>query len=527
MELDRAALLATFRQEADELLSEIERLALDLDDAPGEVGIVEELFRLAHTLKGGASCVGFERVMALAHELEALFDAVTTGKRNSDRELAALTLAAVDLLRRGMQVAEACAAEPISGELELVGALRAWLERQRPGLPKVVAASSPGSVPEARHSLRVDVERLDALLNLVGEVAIAQGRLRASRAARGDLDDDPAWQAFDTLFQGLEQNVMRLRLVPLAPTFERFRRAVRDLSERAGKLAELVTEGGDVEVDVTLAEALRDPLMHMIRNAVDHGLESPERRKACGKDVVGRIVLRARHDGNYVVVEIADDGAGLDTERLRERAATLGFATAGGDDGALSELCFAPGLSTAAEVTELSGRGIGMDVVRRDIEAMRGSVTLVNAPGRGVTVSLRVPLTVAVIQGFGVTVDTETYILPVDAIAEVMDLDRERAIVSEGGGLLELRGEALPFLDLAQRFAVRRSASARQAIVVLEHGTERAGLGVDALIGEVQTVIKPLGPLFSAVEHVAGSAVMADGRVALVLDVGSLLRSAA
>jgi len=526
MEIDRAALQATFRQESEELIAELERLALDLEERPEDLALVEEMFRLAHTLKGGASCVGFERVMELSHELEALFEAVTKQRRAPDRELVVLTLTAVDVLGAAVRVPDERRLDALAGTAELFRGVRRWLDggaappevRAQWSGPKTGSADLP-------RTLRVDVARLDALLNLVGEVAIAEGRLRSGES--GATADSSGWQSFDTLFHTLQESVMRLRLVPLGPTLERFRRPVRDLAERAGKLVELVTEGEDVEVDVTLAEALRDPLMHMIRNAIDHGIETPERRRALGKDPSGKVTLRARHDGTYVVLEIADDGAGIDAERVRGRAAELGLAAPEGDGATVDELCFAPGLSTAAQVTELSGRGIGMDVVRRDIEAMRGSVTLENAPGRGLTVSVRVPLTVTVIQGFGVRVGGETYILPVDSIREVMDLDPERAMRSEAGGVLELRGKPLPFVDLAQHFHAKRAANGRQAIVVLEHGAQRAGLEVDALVGEVQTVIKPLGPLFASVKNVAGSAVMADGRVALVLDVGSIMRSVA
>ncbi|HWP09591.1 MAG TPA: chemotaxis protein CheW [Polyangiaceae bacterium] len=521
IDIDPALLIATFQQEAEELLGELERLALDLDERPTELVLVEEMFRLSHTLKGSASCVGAEHVLALAHELETMFETITTHKRRADRKLSSLTLRAVDVLRGLVRRPDQwTGALPEDGEV-LVTLARAWLEQA--GGAADGAAAWTNAKPEAAagpRTLRVDVARLDALLNLAGEVAIAQGRMRTQATA----DDGSAWQTFEALSHALQESIMRLRLVPLGATLERFRRPVRDLSVRAGKQAELVVEGAEVEVDVTLADALRDPLLHMVRNAIDHGIEPPETRRALGKDPVGRITLRARHDGNYVVIEVSDDGAGIDTERLLDKAAALGIAR---PEAAVSELCFAPGLSTAEAVTELSGRGIGMDVVRRDIEAMRGSVSLENAPGRGLTVSLRVPLTVTVIQGFGVRVGGETYILPVDSIREVMDLDRERAIRSEQGGVLELRGKPLPFVDLAQHFKAERDANSRQSIVVLEHGTQRAGLEVDALVGEVQTVIKPLGPLFSSIKNVAGSAVMADGRVALVLDVGSLLRSVA
>jgi two-component system chemotaxis sensor kinase CheA len=528
MELDRAELFRTFQLETEELLSELERLALDLDERPDEVVLVEEMFRCAHTLKGSASCVGFERMMQHAHELESVLESVTTHKRSPSRELSALTLEAVDVLRRGARATLEEASLPIAGEERFLALVRAFQtdERTAAGGEREERKDGKGSAGAPR-TLRVDVERLDALLNLVGEVAIAEGRIR-SAAESGRRDDAvAAWQSFQGLFHTLQEGVMRLRLVPLGPTLERFRRAVRDLSIGAGKQAELVTEGGDVEVDVTLADALRDPLMHMVRNAIDHGIETPARRRQLGKDPVGRITLRARHDGNYVVVEIADDGAGMDTARLLSRARELGITAPEDDAAAVNELAFAAGLSTAESVTNLSGRGIGMDVVRRDIEAMRGSVGLDTVPGKGLTVSVRVPLTVAVIQGFGVQVGEETYILPVDSIRECIDLENDRTIRSDVGGVVELRGKPLPFIDLAQQLSAPRRKSTRRAVVVLEHGTQRAGLEVDELVGEVQTVIKPLGPLFSSLKNVAGSAVMGDGRVALVLDVGSLLRSVA
>lgn len=528
MDLDRDLLHRTFQQESEELLNDIERLALDLDERPDELALVEEMFRCAHTLKGSASCVGFERVLAQAHELENVLEAVTTRTRAPERGLAALALYAVDVLRKGTRVAPEAALEPIPGEELLLKRFAAW----HLGAGAVPDAGAPDAVSHqasksSSRTLRVEVERLDALLNLVGEVAIAEGRLGAAIEAGERETMLAAQQTFHGLFQTLQESVTRLRLVPLGPSLERFRRAVRDLSQGAGKEVDLVTDAGDVEVDVALAEALSAPLLHMVRNAIDHGIEPSERRRELGKDPVGRISLSARYDGHYVAVEVADDGAGMDRSRLLARAHELGIAVSDADAATIDELAFAPGLSTTSEVTNLSGRGIGMDVVRRDIEAMRGSVAVGNEPGRGLTVSIRVPLTVAVIQGFGVEVGQETYILPVDAIRECIDVDADRAMSSELGGVVELRGKPLPFIDLARHFALEGRAEKRSTIVVLEHGAQRAGLQVDALVGEVQTVIKPLGPLFAAVKNLAGSAVMADGRVALVLDVGSLLRSVA
>jgi two-component system, chemotaxis family, sensor kinase CheA len=527
MEIDRKLLLGSFRDEADELLGELERLALDLDAQPGNRGLVEEMFRCAHTLKGSASCVGFESVIAVAHELESLFESVTSNRRTAGRWLSGLSLESLDLLRRGCQVDDEEREAPIAGAAELVARIAALLASDPEQAGEAVVWSDALQPREGRaaRSLRVDVDKLDALLNLAGEVAVAQGRL-------GALVDpgSPAHSAvatFQGLFQTLQESVMRLRVVPLGPSFERFRRAVHELSQRVDKQVVLNVEGGDVEVDVTLAEALREPLMHMIRNAIDHGIETQEQRFAANKLWPGRITLRARYDGNYVVVEVIDDGAGLDQARLLEKARELGVNAplAASNDDALHELLFTPGLSTAREVTDISGRGIGMDVVRRSIESLRGTIALDSQPGLGLTVSIRIPLSLALIQGFGVQVGQETYIVPVDSVRECLDLERDRTLASKAGGVIELRGKPLPFVDLAAQLGGSRIVSARRSIVVLEHAGRRAGLDVDGLLGEVQTVIKPLGPLFAGSKNVAGSAVLHDGSVALVLDVGSLLRT--
>jgi two-component system, chemotaxis family, sensor kinase CheA len=527
MDLDRNLLLRSFRDESEELISELERLALDLDARPQERALVEEMFRCAHTLKGSASCVGFERVTALAHDLEALFESVTTNRRIADRGLSGLTLEAVDVLRRACRAEDEERDEPVLGVVELVERIRGWLGTEQDGHVEaaVLADTSASRGVSSGRTLRIEVDKLDRLLNLAGEVAVAQSRLGATLEVGSAAET--ALQDFQGLFQNLQESVMRLRVVPLGPTFERFRRPVHELSQRVGKRVNLIVEGGDVEVDVTLAEAIRDPLMHMIRNAIDHGIETPERRVLANKLWPARILLSARYDGNYVVLQVSDDGAGLDRERLLEKAKNLGLTVTGTDDESFHELLYHPGLSTAREVTDISGRGIGMDVVRRSVETLRGTIALENRPGAGLTVSIRLPLSLALIQGFGVQVGRETYIVPVDSIRECLDLEKDRTLTSAAGGVIELRGKPLPFVDLAQQLGAPRTAAARRAIVVLEHAGRRAGLDVDGLIGEVQTVIKPLGPLFAGSKIVAGSAVLHDGSVALVLDVGSLLRTLA
>jgi two-component system chemotaxis sensor kinase CheA len=436
-------------------------------------------------------------------------------------------LECIDVLREGCRADDDRRDDVLIGAAALVESVHAWRDADD-SAEAVAEAKGAEAAPKAAaslRSLRVDVDRLDSLLNLAGEVAVAQARLgaalEASSAAQSALQD------FQSLFLNLQESVMRLRVVPLGPVFERFRRAVHDLSEQVDKKVVLAVEGGDVEVDVTLAEALREPLMHMIRNAIDHGIENEMARFAAGKTWPGRVCLSARYDGNYVLLRVSDDGAGLNEARLLEKAQALGLAVKADDPSSLHDVLFAPGVSTAKEVTEISGRGIGMDVVRRSIEGLRGTIALENSPGVGLTVSIRIPLSLALIQGFGVLVGEERYIVPVDSIRECVDLDVERSISSNVGGVVELRGRPLPYVDLAQCLGAKRRSGSRRSIVVVEHGGRRAGLEVDQLLGEVQTVIKPLGGLFAHTTNIAGSAVMHDGRVALVLDVGSLMRSVA
>ena len=325
MEFDREALLRQFRDEVEDLLSEMERCALHLDDVDADLAPVEELFRCAHTLKGSASCVGHARLTALAHEVEGLFEAVTTRRRAPDAELTALSLVVVDALGRCARSASFEEAQLTSAERGLVQRIGLWLAAGEAGSALQLVPERTPEVAYGKRSLRVEVERLDKLLNLVGEVAVAQGRM--STAVTGGQQDAvlSSLEDFQGLFRALQEHVLRLRLVPLAPMFERFRRAARELSLGAGKLTELVIEGGDVEVDVALVDALRDPLTHMLRNAIDHGIEPAEERRNRGKPALGRITLRARNDGNFVVVEVADDGAGIDSARLIERLPRSAF----------------------------------------------------------------------------------------------------------------------------------------------------------------------------------------------------------
>jgi two-component system, chemotaxis family, sensor kinase CheA len=473
-------LLRTFRDEAEEVLAELERCTLELDGGGDDLPLLEAMFRCAHTLKGNASCLGFDGMTRLAHKLEEAISSAIGGKKGADPALIRLVLESLDDLAR------MAAADPGT----------------------VVIPVDAGAAQKLSRAIRVDVARLDRALDLVGEL----GRCPAD--------------ALDEMIKQLQARILELRLVAVRASFERFRRAVRDIASAAGKEVRLELRCEDVEVDVSVVDALRGPLGHLLRNAIDHGIEPAAARRAAGKPPIGTVTLSARHEGAHLIVELADDGAGMSRERLIERGRALGLDVAGLDDEHVWDLAFAPGLSTAAKVTDLSGRGIGMDVVRRTIESLRGSVTLASVPGAGVTVAIRLPLTLSIVQGLAVGIDDDTYILPLDHVVECVDLEADRVIESVQGGVLELRGEALPYLSLARAVGARADGEGHTSVVVVEQGGRRAGLAVDRLHGEVQTVIKPLGSLFDRVRGLTGSALLADGRVALVVDVRGLLRAA-
>jgi len=378
-------------------------------------------------------------------------------------------------------------------------------------------------------TLRVDIERLDRLLNLTGELVISRGRLRQVLESGTGAELAAALEVHgetERLYVDLQELVMQIRMVSVGPTLRRYARTVRDLAEAHGKQAHLVLEGEEVEVDTKVVEHIQDPLTHMIRNALDHGIEPPEVRKASGKNPCGQLVLRAYHDAGSVVIQLADDGAGFDRERIVERARSLGNVA---EPERLTEqdlyrLAMEPGFSTAETVTDLSGRGVGMDVVRRNIEALRGSVGIESRRGEGTTITIRLPLTLAIIDGFVVGVGEETYVMAMDAVVECLELSQEERRHPDGRGVINLRGEPLPYLQLQSLFGLRGTAAKRQHVVVVQHNGFRAGLAVDVLHGASQTVIKHLGTLFQGLSGISGSAILGTGRVALILDVPTLLR---
>ncbi|MBK8576921.1 MAG: chemotaxis protein CheA [Candidatus Accumulibacter sp.] len=393
----------------------------------------------------------------------------------------------------------------------------------------VEAAASRQSVLSDKKALdarmiRVQADKLDQLIDLVGEMVIAGAgaNLLAQRSGQSDLMESTS--VLLRLVEDIRDSALQLRMVQIGETFNRFNRVVRDNAREMGKAIDLVITGAETELDKSVVEKLGDPLMHLVRNAIDHGIESAEVRAARGKPENGTLQLNAYHDSGSIVIEVIDDGGGLPRDKIRQKAIDKGLIDAAAtlSDHEIINLIFEAGFSTADQVTNISGRGVGMDVVKRNIQSLRGSVEVLTAEGEGSTFTIRLPLTLAIIDGFLTGVGKASYVVPLDSVVECIEL----ANVPEQRNYLNLRGEVLPFVRLRELFGIGGEIPSRQNVVIVQYAGEKAGLVVDALLGEFQTVIKPLGVLFKHLRGIGGSTILGTGEVALILDVPALVERA-
>lgn len=653
----------TFRQEARELLEQLEQGLLDLEQNPADADLVNSVFRALHTIKGSGAMFGFTDVAAFVHEFETAFDKVRKGLSPITPELVAVALDAKDHVHhlietpdaatdagdailsalRGIVEPDRFPAAPMAqssgvaanvspeltgrwrirfklpedalvhgtnpllllGEIADLGACEVtalvdsvptldvldpeachlgWqvdLTHADPtaalddvflflkdgmelSIEPLAAASEPVSSPvldilaedeplaeteepvaeaapirahrepkepkaetaeRASTSLRVPAERLDELMDRVGELVIAQARLSQMAAQSSDGNLKTIAEELERLSSGLRDTTMGIRMVPIGSLFSRFRRLVHDLSRDLDKEIEFITTGEETELDKTMIERLADPLVHLIRNSVDHGLETAEQRIKAGKPVKGTVRLSAVYAGAEVAISVTDDGAGLNAARIRAKAEEQGLLTPESRiaDHDLFQLIFAPGFSTAKEVTSLSGRGVGMDVVKRTIDGLRGKIELSTRPGEGTTATLRLPLTLAIIEGMLVRVGNGRYSIPLSAVEECVELPAEVATHSRGRNFLDIRGSLVPFLRLRDLFNTPGEADSHQKVVIISSGEGRAGLVVDQIIGNNQTVIKQLSKLHTDLETFSGATILGDGTVALILDTSRLV----
>jgi two-component system chemotaxis sensor kinase CheA len=459
----------------------------------------EQDIRLGEILVHCGSITQHELEEALFIQQSALADAQTSGQIDAE----------VPML--GTILIEQQVIEP-----QLVDAA---LEKQK----RIIDKKSGDSKAQESKTVRVDADKLDQLINLVGELIIegATSSLLARQSANPQLEESTS--RLSGLVQQVRDSALQLRMVKIGGTFSRFSRVVHDVARELGKDIVLSLSGEDTELDKTVVERIGDPLTHLVRNSMDHGIEPVERRLALGKPARGTVNLNAYHDSGSIVIEVGDDGGGLRRDKIFAKAVERGLIDAGRvlTDSEVYALIFEPGFSTAETVTNLSGRGVGMDVVKRNITALRGSVDIQSVENVGTTVTVRLPLTLALINGFQVSAGGSVFVIPLEMVEECV------AYIDEGEShYTNLRGEVLPFVRLREIFDLREPLPSRQNIVVVRHGRQKAGIVVDALNGELQTVIKPLGKMFQRVRAISGSTILGSGEVALILDVPALLQEA-
>ena len=687
-----SSLIETFKDEALELLQELEAALLELEESPQDLAPIDRVFRALHTLKGSGGLAGFESVAGFCHEAETVFELIRSGERQVDQDLVSLTLSAQDHIK-GMILAE-FGGEPVGEDLtaELVAAFQSLQPfhsseveqlsssagtqseqqstyrirfRPNPGLFRqgvqpqfllselarlgeslVVAqfdavpaldeldpeecwiywdvllttaededtirdvfifveddcelivqkideggqldqtedykrlgeilvergdltredlekylkgkkllgetlvqegAVNDGKVQSALveqeriqalrrerkshdvlESIRVKSDRLDKLINLVGEMVTVQARLSQLANNRVDADLLSVAEEVERLIWDLRDQVLTIRMLPISGTFTRFKRLVRDLGTELEKDVVLITEGGETELDKSVIDQLNDPLVHLVRNSISHGIESPGARQAIDKPGKGRITLSAKHSGAHVVLTVADDGAGLDVEKIRAKAIEKGLINAQAElvDREIYALIFEPGFSTVEAVSNVSGRGVGMDVVRRAIDALRGTIEVRSEAGQGTTFSLKLPLTLAIIDGLLIDIASEHYVLPLSAVEECIELSRADAEQSHGRNLVKVRGEIVPYVRLRDEFKIKGQCPEIEQVVIANLEGLRVGFVVDHVVGEHQTVIKNLGRMYQDIEGVSGATILGDGRVALILDLSQLAEKA-
>ena len=531
MDFDFELLRQTFLAESEEGLAAMEEALIALEADPDDLEPLQSIFRTAHTLKGSSAMVGFDNVAEFSHLLEDGLEPLRTGATRVTELHVTLLLRSVDALREiiaaaanghtKLRASDRRLLSPLLGRATEQLAPRAPAARRAPG--------ARGTDGHARsRTLRVHMDRLDQMLDLTGEVVIARGRLAQLLAERSALLGDEvisAAEEVERLFTELQGQVMSTRMVPLGPVFRQYVRTARDLALACGKRVRIEIHGEDVELDTSVLDHLRDPLTHMVRNAIDHGLELPAVRRERGKDAVGRVSLRARHEGGSIVIELSDDGGGLNRDRILARARERGLVAEDETppDRQLFDLIFEPGFSTADAVTELSGRGVGMDVVRSNVEAIHGSIAIDSRAGEGTTLTLRLPLTLAIIEGFAVGVGAETYIIPLDSVLECLQLPPDTEPGAQTG-VLSVRDEPLPFVRLRELFGFGGTAPGRESVIVVQQAEMRYGLVADTLYGNTQAVVKPLDRMLRGTRGVSSSTVLGNGGVALIIDVPDLVQ---
>ena len=564
---DDADLLREFINESREHLDNIEHGVLVLENRPADAETLNTVFRAFHTFKGGAGFLNLIPINRLAHVLESLLDLARQGRLTINAPVIELILRGRDILKQFLDAIEGQVGgtHPVATILIPTAVLKAEVQEaidnvgDQPAAAQADAETVSVSVPEiaaappvvtaengspalagpvvaagrdAQSSMvKVDTAKLDGLLDLVGEMVIAQSLVGQdlNQVTGLNLQFARNMAQLGRITKELQRVSMAMRMVPIRGVFQKMARVTRDLSAKQRKKVEFLTSGEDTELDRSVVEELNDPLMHMIRNSVDHGIESPEKRAAAGKPAVGTLQLRAFHQGGNVVVEISDDGAGLNREKILQKAVERGLIPAGATppDEEVFAFIFAAGFSTAEKITDISGRGVGLDVVRRNIERLRGHVSISSEPGKGTKFTIALPLTLAIIDGLIVKVGDERYIIPTLSVRESLRLQPGMITrIQNRAEVVAVRNRHLPLLRLHELFGIPQPVAKRDEgiVVVVQSGTSSRCLFVDALLHKQEVVIKNLNDMMIHKNRsLAGATILGDGRVGLILDVNALV----
>ena len=543
-------LIGDFVNEAREHLETIEAQVLLLESEPTSRDPLDAAFRSFHTIKGLAGFLDLSDIREVAHEVETLLDRARNHEIDVTASVVDVVLASADYLKRAIAWVEdrlgggSGAAPATAGLLSRVRGVLGEEPHAEPvgdadKVDKTIQGGNTPAEPQALQAraaemsltLRVDASKLDQMVDMVGELVIAQSMVTHSpeieRVESGPLQR--RFQQLGRITGEVQRLAMSMRMTPVAQLFSRMNRLTRDLARKNGKKVRLELRGEETELDKTIIELLADPLMHMVRNSLDHGLEGPDERVANGKPPEGRLLLAAAHQAGSIVIEVSDDGRGLNTAKILKKARERGLVSEGQNlsENEIFHLVFEPGFSTAEQVTDVSGRGVGMDVVRRQIQSLRGRIDIQSAVGRGATFLLRLPLTLAIIDGLVVKVGAERYILPIASVREMLRPNREMIFTMEGRAEMAMvRGEMLPIVRLGRRFGVAGAVEnpAEALFVVIETESRRYCLLVDHMLGKQEVVIKSLGDAFRDVAGVSGGAILGDGRVGLILDMMGVFR---
>lgn len=552
-------MLSGFISEAEEHLSAIEENILSLEKNPEQLEPVHSVFRGFHTLKGVAGFLGLDRIQAVAHDVETLLDHARNGRLTLSSPHVDAILESAEYLRREVAIVQARLdrqpAPPATNPAALLDRIRRFIpnlttqqvadsapvpvtnpvthlqtEPPAPPQPAELALRQPKH-GAASSSVRIDTSKLDFLMDVVGEMVIAQSMLAHNPYIIGNHDARLAGDLshLARITGEVQRRVMGMRMMPIGPLFQKNAKLVRDISRRQGKEVELELVGENTELDKVIAEELSDPLLHMIRNAIDHGIETPAERIACGKSPRAKLRLSAEHQSGQIVIGISDDGRGLDPEKILKKAIQKGLASEGAElsEDAIFHLIFEPGFSTAESVTDLSGRGVGMDVVRSHVENLRGAIQICSELGKGTTFLVHLPLTLAIIEGLVIIVGENRYIIPIFSVREILRPTADMVFTVQGREeTVLMRGHLLPLVRLHRRFNLRpRSENVCDGLLVIcESAGKQFALFVDDLVGRQEIVIKSLGSMFEDTSGLAGCAILGDGRIGLILDVGSIYR---